>query len=76
MTNNKNMCVFVVEAGGYEEKHIVGIYRTEDSAKDKKEEWDKANAYEGSIILERHGGDGVKRYMLNDASITMWEVDD
>jgi len=68
--------VFVVEAGEHEERCIIAICRLEVNAIEKKEEWNRKHAYEGSVIHERFGGDGVKRYLVNAAKITMWELED
>lgn len=71
----EGMIVYVVEGGDYEEKCIIGIYLTEEKAEEKKKEWNDKNAYNGGVIPNRHGGDGIKCYIINDARITEYKVE-
>lgn len=51
------------------------IYSTKEKAIKKKEEWDKNNSYQGAIIPVISGGDGIKRYVINEANILEYEVE-
>ena len=61
------MIAYVVEGEEYEDRRILGIYLTEEKAKKKAKEWDKVNSYQGAVISNKCGGDGIKRYIINEA---------
>jgi len=69
------MKVYIVEGGEYEDRSILAVCSTEEKAEEKKEEWDKKNSYQGVVIPDRRGGNGIKRYLINDAKITEYEVE-
>lgn len=55
------MTVYVLEAGEYEDRHILGIYSTQEKANKNKTEWDQ---------------DCNNTSMLGNAIITEYEVDE
>jgi hypothetical protein len=69
------MKVYIVEGGEYDDKRIMAVCVTKEKAEEKKEEWNKNNSYQGAVIPAYRGGDGIKRYLINDARITEYEVE-
>lgn len=70
------MKVYIVEGGEYEERCIIGIYSSRKGANEKKVMWDSEQCYLGARISVEKGGDGIKRYIMNEATITEWEVEE